>query len=88
MSKTKVTPEQFKAELELQDRFATIFRTNGWDPVADKNVDINDALDIQNAAFMIPKAMTTIVQEGIEPIQARHDDRIPGRRASACRGNR
>ena len=68
MSKTKVTPEQFKAELELQDRFATIFRTNGWDPVADKNVDINDALDIQNAAFMIPKAMTTIVQEGIEPM--------------------
>jgi hypothetical protein len=25
-------------------------------------------LDIQNAAFMIPRAMTTIVQEGIEPL--------------------
>lgn len=25
-------------------------------------------MDIQNAAFMIPRAMTTIVQEGIEPL--------------------
>jgi hypothetical protein len=25
-------------------------------------------LDVQNAAFMIPRAMTTIVQEGIEPL--------------------
>jgi len=25
-------------------------------------------LDIQNAAFMIPRAMTQIVQEGIEPL--------------------
>ena len=25
-------------------------------------------MDIQNAGFMIPRAMTTIVQEGIEPL--------------------
>ena len=31
-------------------------------------MSINDALDVQNAAFMIPRAMTTIVQEGIEPL--------------------
>ncbi len=31
-------------------------------------ISIQDALDIQNAAFMIPRAMTTIVQEGIEPL--------------------
>jgi len=31
-------------------------------------ISIQDALDIQNAAFMIPRAMTTIVQEGIEPM--------------------
>jgi hypothetical protein len=40
---------------------------------ADRNqspeaTSIKDALDIQNAAFMIPRAMTTIVQEGIEPL--------------------
>ena len=29
---------------------------------------IKDALDIQNAQFMVPRAMTTIVQEGIEPM--------------------
>jgi|GEM_PF-3524604 len=40
---------------------------------ADRNqryeeISIKDALAIQNAAFMIPRAMTTIVQEGIEPM--------------------
>jgi hypothetical protein len=29
---------------------------------------MKDALDVQNAAFMIPRAMTQIVQEGIEPL--------------------
>jgi hypothetical protein len=41
-------------------------------PLASKrlseSISIQDALDIQNAAFMIPHAMTTIVQEGIEPM--------------------
>ena len=34
----------------------------------DEPISITDALDIQNAAFMIPRAMTQIVQEGIEPL--------------------
>jgi hypothetical protein len=33
-----------------------------------ESIAITDALDIQNAAFMIPRAMTQIVQEGIEPL--------------------
>jgi len=33
-----------------------------------ESISIQDALDIQNAAFMIPRAMTQIVQEGIEPL--------------------
>jgi hypothetical protein len=33
-----------------------------------RSLSINDALDVQNDAFMIPRAMTTIVQEGIEPL--------------------
>jgi len=36
--------------------------------IGTKGMSINDALDVQNAAFMIPRAMTTIVQEGIEPL--------------------
>jgi hypothetical protein len=31
-------------------------------------MSLKDALDVQNAAFMIPRAMTQIVQEGIEPL--------------------
>ena len=33
-----------------------------------ESISIQDALDIQNAAFMIPRAMTLVVQEGIEPL--------------------
>lgn len=55
-------------ELKLQDRFTAIFMSNGYDPDVKKQITIKDALDIQNAAFMIPRAMTQIVQEGIEPL--------------------
>jgi hypothetical protein len=68
MAKKQVSSEETQAQLKLQDRFTTIFRGNGYDPEAGEPIDIKDALDIQNAAFMIPKAMTTIVQEGIEPM--------------------
>ena len=68
MAKNKQTPEEFQAELKLQDRFATIFRSNGYDPETGDPMDIKDALDVQNAAFMIPRALTQIVQEGIEPM--------------------
>lgn len=57
-----------KEELELQDRITTIFSCNGYDPKDGSTISIKDALDIQNAAFMIPRAMTQIVQEGIEPL--------------------
>ncbi|TSA39426.1 hypothetical protein D4R30_01080, partial [archaeon] len=54
--------------LKLQDRFMAIFGSNGYDPETGTTASIKDALDIQNAAFMIPRAMTQIVQEGIEPL--------------------
>jgi hypothetical protein len=54
-----------KAQLR---RFDTIFRANGYDPEEKRHITIKDALDIQNAAFMIPRVMTQIVQEGIEPL--------------------
>jgi len=87
----RMTDEQHK----LLDRFTTIFRTNGYDPVEGKTVSIKDALDIQNAAFMIPRAMTQIVQEGIEPLLIGtsllqriqyHADGLPGDRAAEGRG--
>ena len=49
-------------------RFDSIWRTNGWDPESKRHITIKDALDIQNAAFMIPRVMTQIIQEGIEPL--------------------
>jgi hypothetical protein len=57
-------------EKEIQQfiRFDSIFRTNGYDPETKRTLTIKDALDIQNAAFMIPRVMTQIVQEGIEPL--------------------
>jgi hypothetical protein len=68
MAKQTVDVEKIKEEIRLQDRFSTIFRTGGYDPKENEIVSIKDALDIQNAAFMIPRALTTIVQEGIEPM--------------------
>ena len=60
----KVTDEE-RAQFR---RFDTIFRANGFDPEQKRHITIKDALDIQNAAFMIPRVMTQIVQEGIEPL--------------------
>ena len=69
-AEVKLTDKELrtKENLELQDRFATIFKCNGYDPKTGEAIGIQDALDIQNAAFMIPRAMTQIVQEGIEPL--------------------
>jgi len=50
------------------DRLESIFRTNGFDPETQKTMSLKDAMDIQNAAFLIPRVMTTMVQEGIEPL--------------------
>jgi len=49
-------------------RLEAIFRNNGYDPESKKTLTIQDAMDIQNAAFLIPRVMTTMVQEGIEPL--------------------
>src|SRR5665213_295634 len=49
-------------------RMETIFRTSGIDPVENKRITMSDALDIPNAAFLIPRVLTTFVQEGIEPM--------------------
>ena len=56
------------AEMKDLARLDTIFRTNGWDPEKEKHVTMKDAMDVQNAAFLIPRVMTQMVQEGIEPL--------------------
>lgn len=55
-------------EVKQLRRFDTILRANGFDPETQRHISMKDALDIQNAAFMIPRVMTQIVQEGIEPL--------------------
>jgi hypothetical protein len=49
-------------------RLDSIFKTNGYDPQSQSKVSVSDALSVANAAFLIPRVMTTIVQEGIEPL--------------------
>src|SRR4051812_25176604 len=71
------------ADAESQNRLATIFRTNGYDPKLDKHVSMQDAMDIQNAAFLVPRVLTQIVQEGIEPLLIgtsllQHIEYVPG----------
>jgi hypothetical protein len=60
----------FTDEKVIQDltRLDSIFRTNGWDPIEGKRVSMKDAMAIQNAAFLIPRVLTRMVQEGIEPM--------------------
>jgi hypothetical protein len=60
----KLTDEQAKSFTRL----STIFRANGYDPEVKKHVTIRDAMDVSNAAFLIPRVLTQIVQEGIEPM--------------------
>lgn len=55
-------------QVQDQERLAAIFRTNGWDPESHRNMKISDAMDVANAAFLIPRVLTQIVQEGIEPL--------------------
>lgn len=56
------------AELNSYRRFDSIVRGNGYDPESKKHITMKDALEIQNAAFMIPRVMTQVIQEGIEPL--------------------
>lgn len=59
------TDKQVQTDLA---RMETIFRTSGYDPTEGKKISMSDALDIPNAAFLIPRVLTTFVQEGIEPM--------------------
>jgi hypothetical protein len=61
---------EVKDEQDIKNlaRLEYIFRTNGVDPETDKHITLKDAMDVQNAAFLIPRVMTTMVQEGIEPL--------------------
>ncbi len=61
---------ELKDEKDIKNlsRLEYIFRTNGVDPETDKHISLQDAMDVQNAAFLIPRVMTTMVQEGIEPL--------------------
>lgn len=49
-------------------RFDSIFHNNGFDPVEKKSISMKDAMALPNAAFMIPRVLTTMVQEGHEPL--------------------
>lgn len=50
------------------ERLDSIYRNNGWDPESEARVPMKDTLDIQGAAFLIPRVLTNFVQEGIEPL--------------------
>ena len=60
--------EMSDADVSNLARLDSIFRTNGYDPEVKQRVTMKDAMDVQNAAFLIPRVMTQMVQEGIEPL--------------------
>jgi hypothetical protein len=62
------TMQMTDSEVASYRRFDSIIRANGFDPEVKKHITIKDALEIQNAAFMIPRVMTQVIQEGIEPL--------------------
>jgi hypothetical protein len=61
-------PRMTDDEVKSFRRLDSVFRNNGFDPEVGRHVTMKDAMDIQNAAFMIPRVMTQIIQEGIEPL--------------------
>jgi hypothetical protein len=64
------TPEFVMTDVDQNNliRLETIFRSGGHDPETGRKFTLKDAMDVQNAAFLIPRAMTQMVQEGIEPL--------------------
>jgi hypothetical protein len=66
--RTSSTYEMTDADLSNLERLDTIFRSNGYDPEKQKTITMKDAMDVQNAGFLIPRVMTQMVQEGIEPL--------------------
>ena len=57
-----------KSYSEAYNRFNSIIRCNGFDPVTDRDLAMKDALELPSAAFMIPRVLTSFVQEGVEPL--------------------
>lgn len=60
-----MTEEDLKKSFK---RFDSIVRLNGFDTESKNKISMSDALELPNAAFMMPRVMTQIVQEGIEPL--------------------
>src|SRR5206468_3958604 len=56
-----------RAELDKALRFEHLVRT-GYDLETERNISMKDAMDIPDAAIMIPRVMTQFVQEGVEPL--------------------
>jgi hypothetical protein len=61
-------PVMSDAQLVKYARFDSIVRNNGYDPETDSYVSGKDAMDIPDAAIMIPRVLTQFVQEGVEPL--------------------
>lgn len=55
-------------EVTSYARFESIFRNNGHDPEVKRPISMKDAMDLPNAAFMIPRVLTSVVQMGVEPL--------------------
>jgi hypothetical protein len=49
-------------------RYDSIFRNNGYDPDSDRQLAMKDTMDLPNAAFMVPRVLSTFVQAGVEPM--------------------
>jgi hypothetical protein len=68
MKKNKTVDKMSNSELQQFVRFDSIVRNNGFDPEVERNISMADAVDIPDAAIMIPRVMTQFVQEGVEPL--------------------
>ena len=68
IKKTKDWAVQLDKEQTLQlHNLNVIFRNNGFD-ADQEHVGMTDALDVPNAAMLIPRVLTQFVQEGVEPL--------------------
>ena len=57
-----------KTYQDTHNRFDSIIRCNGYDPNTEKELSLKDALELPSASFMIPRVLTSFVQEGVEPL--------------------
>jgi len=59
--------ELAKDDLLSLSKLDTVFRSNGYDEDGE-HVTMADAMDVPNAAFLVPRVLTQFVQEGVEPM--------------------